>query len=241
MKFFLSPVVPRDPNTETDLQYTESRRHKCITPRTGRKKRCTAETHQAKTHDRNNAHGKCSTRDNSGPVKQQPNTWQHRRSPSRIQSESQQAANDNWRSKAKKKFAPRTRKKSRVRPVRFRDRCRRGDRHRNKSLNQPNHQPGARRRLARCNKGRRERGNPHRHAAPSGHSSKLCCVLHGFANVFEMVNGAGVNRNGLALVRTKRASGYHAKRLLQKSASVKYFILQSSSSKSFKTVSGSDP
>src|SRR5271155_3151429 len=203
----LSPVMPGNPNSETDLQGSESRRHKCIAPGRRRKERRSPENHQAKTHDRNDAHGKRATWDDSSSIEQQPPTGKHTNSSRGVQGKGQQSANDDWRGKAEQKFAPWAGQKSRIRAVGFGGRSRRGDCNRDKSFHEPDREPGARRRLACRDEGGRERRNAHSHAAPSGDGGKLRGALHGFANVFEMIGGASVDGDGLVLVRPEGAGG----------------------------------
>jgi len=63
-----------NPNAETDLQNAEAGCHEGVTPRGRGEKRGSAEAHEAKAHDWNDAYGECASGDNGGAVEEEPNT-----------------------------------------------------------------------------------------------------------------------------------------------------------------------
>src|SRR5208282_4857331 len=112
MRFLLSAVMPGNPNSETNLQDAEAHGHKGVAPGRRGKERRSAETHQAKTHDRNDAHGKGAAGDDSSSIEKEPDARKHANSSRCEKRTRQQAANDDRRRKAEQKLASGTGKKS---------------------------------------------------------------------------------------------------------------------------------
>ena len=89
--------------------------------------------------------------------------------------------------------------------------CRRGrgDGHGDEGFDEPGGEPGARSGLARgdggCGQGRKTHGD----AAPAGDGGEFAGALHGFADVAEMVGGAGVNGDRRALRGAERTGDTH--------------------------------
>src|SRR6267154_1568388 len=89
----------------------------------------------------------------------------------------------------------------------------RGKGHGDEGFDQPDCQPSARRDLPGGRQCGHQRGDPHGHPAPTGHSGKFGSALHGFADVAEMIGGASVDGDGLAWRRVQRTGGRHASSL----------------------------
>src|SRR5262249_27205456 len=76
-------------------------------------------------------------------------------------------------------------------------------------FHQPNTKPSTRRSLASRGKSGGDGSNAHGHATPARDGGKFAGTLHGFADVAEMVGGAGVDGNGFAFGRAEGADGSH--------------------------------
>src|SRR6476620_8496411 len=73
----LATIPPCYHNTEDNVQYAKSGHKKNIAPTARDAQSDGAEQHEAQTHHRDDAHGKCSTRDDRGSIQQQPQTGKH--------------------------------------------------------------------------------------------------------------------------------------------------------------------
>src|SRR4029077_5077410 len=113
--------------------------------------------------------------------------------------------------------------------MRFGGRGRRCNGDGDEGFNKPHRQPCARRSLSRRNEGRDDGRKAHGHTAPAGHGREFPRALHGLADVAQMVGGASVNGDGLAVGGAKRTSTGHGGTLATSRQCVKYFVTQSQS------------
>jgi hypothetical protein len=129
--------MPGDPPAEADLHDPKARSHECVSPDYWCEKCRATEQHQAQTHHRHYANGKRPSRNDGGPIQQEPNARQSGNYPGVIKSECQKAANDNGRRKTKNEFAAGSGEKRGVGAVRFCGRSGRRDSHSNECFDQP--------------------------------------------------------------------------------------------------------
>src|SRR5690349_9913065 len=201
-------VVPRDPETEDDVQAAEAGRHPRVAPRGRREQRAHAEEHEAGAHDLHRERRERTGGDDAGAVAQEPRAGEDVEEPGSPEPERQARARRDRRDESGSEARGRSSEERVAALAELVRHVRRADEQREERGADPGDEPADLRRGLPGGERGEERDPSHEDAAPAGDGGERGGALHGRADEPQVVARPGVQGGrGLPLMLPGRIPG----------------------------------